>query len=170
MTSIPPHWLRPALLFFLYIFAIPPGWFGRIRKPLHSKPHNTSINPSITNPNSEPLNSSEAFSQPRASVPVSLGLWDTALKFLSPGPRKDVTDHLEGSSQDAQLQAPQSTSVALRSPQHGTPKGPFVISYRVTDVNYKRKKIFESARSLPLSKARQEHRSLSRLLLLRCSV
>ena len=25
------------------------------------------------------------------------GLWDTALKFLSPGPRNDVTDHLEGS-------------------------------------------------------------------------
>ena len=37
MTSIPPHWLRPVLLFFLYIFAIPPGWFGRIRKPLHSE-------------------------------------------------------------------------------------------------------------------------------------
>ena len=101
MTSIPPHWLRPALLFFLYIFAIPPGWFGRIRKPLHSKPHNTSINPSITNPNSEPLNSSEAFSQPRASVPVSLGLWDTALKFLSPGPRNDVTDHLVNTSSPA---------------------------------------------------------------------
>ena len=30
------------------------------------------------------------------SVPVSFGLWDTALKFLSPGPRSDVTDHLEG--------------------------------------------------------------------------
>ena len=29
------------------------------------------------------------------SVPVSFGLWDTALKFLSPGPRNDVTDHLE---------------------------------------------------------------------------
>ena len=29
------------------------------------------------------------------SVPVSFGLWDTALKFLSPGPRSDVTDHLE---------------------------------------------------------------------------
>ena len=28
------------------------------------------------------------------SVPVSFGLWDTALKFLSPGPRSDVTDHL----------------------------------------------------------------------------
>ena len=28
-------------------------------------------------------------------VPVSFGLWDTALKFLSPGPRSDVTDHLE---------------------------------------------------------------------------
>ena len=30
------------------------------------------------------------------SVPVSFGLWDTALKFLSPGPRSDVTDHLAG--------------------------------------------------------------------------
>ena len=28
------------------------------------------------------------------SVPVSFGLWDTALKFLSPVPRSDVTDHL----------------------------------------------------------------------------
>ena len=28
------------------------------------------------------------------AVPVSFGLWDTALKFLSPGPRSDVTDHL----------------------------------------------------------------------------
>ena len=27
-------------------------------------------------------------------APVSFGLWDTALKFLSPGPRNDVTDHL----------------------------------------------------------------------------
>ena len=24
-----------------------------------------------------------------------VGLWDTALKFLSPGPRSDVTDHLD---------------------------------------------------------------------------
>ena len=31
---------------------------------------------------------------PIQSVPVSFGLWDTALKFLSPGPRSDVTDHL----------------------------------------------------------------------------
>ena len=31
---------------------------------------------------------------PIQSVPVSFGLWDTALKFLSPGPRNDVTDHL----------------------------------------------------------------------------
>ena len=29
------------------------------------------------------------------SVSVSFGLWDTTLKFLSPGPRNDVTDHLE---------------------------------------------------------------------------
>ena len=27
-------------------------------------------------------------------APVSFGLWDTALKFISPGPRSDVTDHL----------------------------------------------------------------------------
>ena len=32
---------------------------------------------------------------PIQSVSVSFGLWDTALKFLSPGPRNDVTDHLE---------------------------------------------------------------------------
>ena len=31
---------------------------------------------------------------PIQSVPVGFGLWDTALKFLSPGPRNDVTDHL----------------------------------------------------------------------------
>ena len=30
------------------------------------------------------------------SVSISFGLWDTALKFLSPGPLSDVTDHLEG--------------------------------------------------------------------------
>ena len=29
------------------------------------------------------------------SVPVSFGLWDTALKFLSPGPLNDVADHLD---------------------------------------------------------------------------
>ena len=29
------------------------------------------------------------------SAPVSFGLWDMALKLLSPGPRSDVTDHLE---------------------------------------------------------------------------
>ena len=34
------------------------------------------------------------------SVPVSFGLWDTALKFLSPGPRSDVTDHLVFTSPD----------------------------------------------------------------------
>ena len=28
-------------------------------------------------------------------APVSFGLWDMALKFISPGPRNDVTDHLE---------------------------------------------------------------------------
>ena len=42
MTLLFPDWLTPPLLFFLYIFMIPPGWFGRIRKPLHSKPLNTS--------------------------------------------------------------------------------------------------------------------------------
>ena len=34
---------------------------------------------------------------PIQSVPITLvsfGLWDTALKFLSPGPCNDVTDHL----------------------------------------------------------------------------
>ena len=29
------------------------------------------------------------------SVPVSFGLWDMALKFPSPGPHNDATDHLE---------------------------------------------------------------------------
>ena len=33
---------------------------------------------------------------PIQSVPISFGLWDTALKFLSPGPRSDVTDQLAG--------------------------------------------------------------------------
>ena len=28
-------------------------------------------------------------------APVSFGLWDTALKFPSPGPRNEVTDHLD---------------------------------------------------------------------------
>ena len=42
MTILFPDWLTPPLLFFLHIFVIPPGWFGRIRKPLHSKPLNTS--------------------------------------------------------------------------------------------------------------------------------
>ena len=41
MTLVFPDWLTPPPLFFLYIFAIPPGWFGLIRKPLHSKPLNT---------------------------------------------------------------------------------------------------------------------------------
>ena len=27
-------------------------------------------------------------------IGARVGLWDTALKFLSPGPRNDVTDHL----------------------------------------------------------------------------
>ena len=38
------------------------------------------------------------------SVPVSFGLWDTALKFLSPGPRSDVTDHLDISTGKKVLQ------------------------------------------------------------------
>ena len=37
------------------------------------------------------------------SVPVSFGLWDTALKFLSPGPRSDVTDHLENGKENYQM-------------------------------------------------------------------
>ena len=41
MTLVFPDWLTPPPLFFLYIFAIPPGWFGWIRKPLHSEPLNT---------------------------------------------------------------------------------------------------------------------------------
>ena len=63
MTSILPHWLTPPLLFSLYIFVIPPGWFGRIRKTLHSKPstlHPYSINLSFTNPNNKPLKTSPA--------------------------------------------------------------------------------------------------------------
>ena len=28
-------------------------------------------------------------------IGARVGLWDTALKFLSPGPRNDVTDHLD---------------------------------------------------------------------------
>ena len=58
------------IVFSLYIFAIPPGWFGRIRKPLHSKPstlHPYSINFSFINPNNEPLKSNQAFPQPHAS-------------------------------------------------------------------------------------------------------
>ena len=31
-------------------------------------------------------------------IGARVGLWDTALKFLSPGPRSDVTDHLEDHS------------------------------------------------------------------------
>ena len=42
MSLVFPDWLTPSPLFFLYIFAIPPGWFGRIRKPLHSKRLNTA--------------------------------------------------------------------------------------------------------------------------------
>ena len=41
---------------------------------------------------------------PIQSVPVSFGLWDTALKFLSPGPRSDVTDHLESRCSTTELQ------------------------------------------------------------------
>ena len=29
---------------------------------------------------------------------MRVALWDTALKFLSPGPRNDVTDHLDGTA------------------------------------------------------------------------
>ena len=41
---------------------------------------------------------------PIQSVPFSFGLWDTALKFLSPGPRNDVTDHLVYQQDDKQDQ------------------------------------------------------------------
>ena len=41
MTLVFPDWLTIPPLFFFYIFAIPPGWFGWIRKPLHSEPLNT---------------------------------------------------------------------------------------------------------------------------------
>ena len=78
MTLVFPDWLTPPLLFFLYIFAIQPGWFGRIRKPQHRKLLNTShlstLHPysikssfTVQIPNSEPLNSTEAFSQPGES-------------------------------------------------------------------------------------------------------
>ena len=33
--------------------------------------------------------------QNRLNISARVGLWDTALKFLSPGPRNDVTDHLD---------------------------------------------------------------------------
>ena len=104
------------------------------------------------------------------SLPLE-GALNTLLEIIA---RQNERAHAQqtepGSSQEVQLQASQSASVVLRSPQHGTPKGPFVISYRVPDINYKRKKIFESPRWLPLSKAPKEQRSLSRLLMLRCCV
>ena len=104
------------------------------------------------------------------SLPLE-GALNTLLEIIA---RQNERAHAQqtepGSSQEAQLQASQSASVVLRSPQHGTPKGPFVISYRVPDINYRRKKIFESPRWLPLSKAPKEQRSLSRLLMLRCCV
>ena len=33
-------------------------------------------------------------SKTELNISARVGLWDTALKFLSPGPRNDVTDHL----------------------------------------------------------------------------
>ena len=39
-------------------------------------------------------------------APVSFGLWDTALKIISPGPRNDVTDHLEESLDTALCKFP----------------------------------------------------------------
>ena len=77
MTSILPHWLTPPLLFFLYIFVIPPGWFGRICKPLHSKPstlHPYSINLSFTNPNNEPLKTRPASRVLHSITLVNSGL------------------------------------------------------------------------------------------------
>ena len=49
MTSVLPHWLIPPLLFFLYIFAIPPGWFGRIRKALNSITTQHRLNRTLQN-------------------------------------------------------------------------------------------------------------------------
>ena len=81
MSSILPHWLTTPLLFFLYIFAIPPGWFGRIRKSVHSKPLNTSHLSSphryslLQIPNSKPSNSNKVrFNKPRASS-LTEGWW-----------------------------------------------------------------------------------------------
>lgn len=104
------------------------------------------------------------------SLPLE-GALNTLLEIITrQNERAQAQQTGSGSSQEAQLQASQSASVVLRSPQHGTPKGPFVISYRVPDINYKRKKIFESPRWLPLSKTPKEQRSLSRLLMRRCCV
>ena len=33
-------------------------------------------------------------------IGARVGLWDTALKFLSPGPRSDVTDHLAAKNRE----------------------------------------------------------------------
>ena len=52
------------------------------------------------------------------SVPVSFGLWDTALKFLSPGPRNDVTDHLDG--EDLNQERPRIQLLAEAELEHGT--------------------------------------------------
>ena len=65
MTLLFPDWLTPPLLFFLYIFVIPPGWLGGSVNHCTvnlSILHPYSINQFVTNSNSEPLNSNEAFS------------------------------------------------------------------------------------------------------------
>ena len=54
MTLVFPDWLTPPPLFFLYIFAIPPGWWWCTVNL--SILHRYSINQFVTNSNSEPLN------------------------------------------------------------------------------------------------------------------
>ena len=50
------------------------------------------------------------------SVPVSFGLWDTALKFLFPGPRNDVTDHLDVSEAMNNVKSLEDQSYAYGNP------------------------------------------------------
>ena len=48
-------------------------------------------------------------------IGARVGLWDTALKFLSPGPHNDVTDHL-----------------ALRLKYNFCLRGEYIVFYRST--------------------------------------
>ena len=51
------------------------------------------------------------------SVQVSFGLWDTALKSLSPGPRSDVTDHLVVHAYpESNVMGDEESDLMLRSP------------------------------------------------------